>query len=194
MLSYILFDKTLFENLRAETRPAFQNGHINLPYLMENCPRLESTYQETLRVVSGALSARKIIAPTRVGGKTLRSGNTIIIPFQQLHYDRSVFGNDPSQFISDRFLKDPNLLKSPNFKPFGGGHNFCPGRFLARQEMLVFVTLVLNRFDIELATTYSADGAVAPQRFPKLDESTPALGVNGPVKGHDVFVNIKVCA
>lgn len=189
MLTYILFNKTLFAALRAETSLAYQDGEIDIPQLMKKCPRLEATYQESLRVVNGALSARHIISPTKIGDKVLRPGNTILLPFRQLHRNKAVFGNDPGQFDPERFLRDKNLINSPSFKPFGGGHNYCPGRFLAKQEMLVFVALVLNRFDIELAPLESQHGG-APG-FPLLDEFTPALGVNGPLKGSDVYINIK---
>lgn len=192
MLAYILFDKTLFAALRAETSLAYQDGEIDIPHLMNQCPRLEATYQESLRVVNGALSARKIISPTKIGDKALRPGNTILIPFRQLHHNKAVFGGDPDHFDPERFLRDKTLINSPSFKPFGGGHNYCPGRFLAKQEMLVFVALALNRFDIELAPLESQEGGVPRlQRFPLLDEFTPALGVNGPLKGSDVYVNIK---
>lgn len=192
MLSYILFDKSLLAELQEETKEAYQHGEINLPYLLANCPILDSTYQETLRVVNGALSARKIISPTEIGGKILQPGNTILIPFRQLHHNEKVFGNDPTSFDPKRFLKDKNLINSSSFKPFGGGRNYCPGRFIAKHEMLVFVALVLNRFEIDLAPFAIKNGmASGPQKFPILDHLTPALGVNGPVGGSDVFVNIK---
>ena len=191
MFTYILFDPQLHLALREETSHAYQNGAINLPYLLENCPRLDATYQQTLRVVNGALSVRKIVAPTPLCGKLLASGNTILIPFRQMHYNPAVFGDDPGRFDAERFLHDLTLETSPSFMPFGGGVNYCPGRFLAKQEMLVFVALALNRFEIRLATE-SPEGRVfaGGQKFSELDTSTPALGVNGPVAREDVFVDL----
>ena len=192
MITYMVFDPKLLTALRTETSLAYRDDNLDLSHLMEKCPRLDAMYLETLRVVNGALSARKIVAPTPMGSKILGSGNTILIPFRQLHYNRYVFGDDPARFEPERFLKDPNLKSSSSFKPFGGGVNYCPGRFLAKQEMFVFVALVINRFDIELAEEGLQDGKITrPQKFPKLDESTPALGVNGPVKGSDVYVKIR---
>lgn len=154
-------------------------------------PRLDATYQEALRVVNGALSARKIIAPTPLSSKVLGSGNTVLIPYRQLHYNRDVFGDDPGRFDPERFLNDPSLKNNSSFKPFGGGTNYCPGRFLAKQEIFVFVALVLNRFDIKLATeTPEGKAFPGPQQFPELDTSTPALAVNGSVRGSDVYVNL----
>ena len=191
MITYIIFDPELLATLRAETSLAYQHGNLNLSHLMEKCPRLDAVYWETLRIVNGALSARKIVAPTPMGSKVLRRGNTILIPFRQLHYNKAVFGDDPARFDPERFLKEKKLKVSSTFKPFGGGLIYCPGRFLAMQVLLVFVALVINRFDIELAEDGLQDvKPCRPQTFPKLDESTPALGVNGPIKGSDVYIKL----
>ena len=83
------------------------------------------------------------------------------------------------------------MKKSASYKPFGGGVNYCPGRFLAKQEMLVFVALVLNRFEVGVADVGKGGEKVAGEQFfTKLDMATPALGVNGPVKGEDVFISL----
>ncbi len=192
MVAYIIFDQDMLATLRAETSPAYQNGNIILSYLMENCPLLDAVFLETLRVTNGALLARRIVAPTQIRSKVLRSGNSILMPLRQLHYDEAIFGDDPARFDPERFLKKKNLRNSSSFKPFGGGVSYCPGRFLARQERLYFVALVINRFDIELIAEILKDGKPStPQTFPKLDESTPALGVNGPVTGSDAYISIR---
>ena len=105
------------------------------------CPRLDAVYQETLRVVNHALSARKIIAPTVVGGKTLHSPHTILISMRQLQYNKQVFGDDPGRFEPEHFLHNKSLSSSPKFRPFGGGVNYFPRRFLTKQEIFVFVAL-----------------------------------------------------
>lgn len=195
MLSYILFDKALLRDLRAETSMAFQNGQLVHQYLMENCPRLDATFQETLRITSGALSARKIVSPTRLGNKVLQSGNVILIPFSQLHRNKAVF-DDPSHFHPERFLKNKSLSYCSSFKPFGGGVSHCPGRHVARLELLAFVALIINRFDIELSVPSDCNADArrpeAQQKFPEIDVITPSLGINAPKKGADVYFNIGV--
>ena len=185
MLSYILFTPGLINRLRTESSPAYQNGEIDVDYVMTQCPLLESVYHETLRLCNGALSARKTIAPTHLRDKVLKSNSTIIIPFRQLHHDQEVFGSNSARFDPERFLKDKSLTTSWSFRPFGGGINFCPGRFLAKTEMMTFIALAVNRFDISLPQGYV-------QQFPKLDTTTPALGVNGGEKGQDLIIDLKV--
>ena len=191
MLSYILFDKSLFRNIRAETSLAYKHGELDVKCLTESCPRLEAAYQETMRVTNNSLSARKIVAPTSINGKVLQSGNTILIPFRQLHYNKSVF-DDPDHFDPERFLKNKGLSSCSSFKPFGGGVNYCPGRFIAKREMLVFVALALNRFKVELSSTKS-DSITPPetQTLPAIDFATPSLGIPGPLKGSDVYINLE---
>ncbi|KAL8877867.1 MAG: hypothetical protein Q9192_008577 [Flavoplaca navasiana] len=191
MIAYILFDPALLDTLRAETKCAVLDG-IDVAYLVNSCPHLEALYLKVMRIVNAALSARKSVADTSMGNKIPRKGNTVLIPFQQLHRDKAAFGSDPAPFDPQRFLLDKSLKNSDSYRPFGGGVNYCPGRFLAKQEMLVFVALLINRFDFNIPPVLAKGGSSCqPQSFPLLDNSTPALGVNGPVPGMDVYVNIK---
>lgn len=128
LLSYITFVKTLLAAARAETAPAIHNGVVNSHHLLDECPRLEAAYYETLRAVNGALSARTIVMDTRIGGKTLSAGNTVVILYRQLHFNGDVFGTNVRSFDPERFLKDPSLSSNSGYRPFGGGVSYCPGR------------------------------------------------------------------
>ncbi|KAF4626588.1 hypothetical protein G7Y89_g11570 [Cudoniella acicularis] len=185
MLSYILFDKELHTALKTEIGRAYRDRKLDVAFLLTDCPKLDAVYQETLRLTSGALSARKIIRPLDIGGKLLEPPSTILISFAQLQQSKSAFGVDASTFDSRRFLKDKNLKNSLSFKPFGGGANYCPGRFVAKQEMFFFVATIITKFDISLS-----DGG--QQNFPILDSITPSLGINGPQAGMDIFVDLKL--
>lgn len=66
MIAYIIHDLNLPASLRTKTSLAYQDGTINLSYLMEKCPRLDALCLGTLRVVKGALSARRIVGPTHM--------------------------------------------------------------------------------------------------------------------------------
>ena len=108
----------------------------------------------------------------------------MLIPLRQLPYNEAVLGNELGSSNAQRFVKGKDPQNSSSFSPFGGGVNHCPGQALAKQEMLVFVALVLSRLDIELAVED------LPAVSPKLDEPTPYLGVNGPIKRSDPYIKI----
>ncbi len=187
-MSYILCDKNLLEAIRAETKPAFEGDTVNNRHVYEDCPRLAAILEETLRLTFGSVSVRKVAVPTVIGTKMLKPGNPVMIPIRQLHYSKSAFGGNAGQFDAERFLKEPSLSKSTSYKPFAGGVTYCPVRFLAKREVLVFVATVLHRFDIEVSNGGSKEGGRRP---PKIDHVSPNLGIMPPVKGTELHIRLK---
>ena len=104
-------------------------------------------------------------------------------PFRQLHFDEGIFGADAQRFVPERFIRDEGLVRSKGFRPFGGGTTHCPGRFVAKQEVFMFVAVVLHRFEVRLAP--------GEQAFPVLERKKPSLGVMDPVEGDDVVVEVR---
>lgn len=98
------------------------------------------------------------------------------------------FGTDAGSFSAYRFLMDPGLLKSKSWRPFGGGSTFCPGRFMTRREISMFIALALNRFEMKLAELPSGGRT---QKFPEMDDSIPWGGIVHPIPGDDVFVVLR---
>ena len=132
MVAYIIFHRDMLAILGTEISPAYQNGNISPFYLTENCPRLDAVLLETLRVTNGALSARGIVVPTQIRSKVLRSGNSILIPLRQLHYEEAIFGDDPARWDLEQFLRKKILRNSSSFKLFRGEISYYPRHFLAR--------------------------------------------------------------
>jgi Cytochrome P450 len=175
MLSFMLFNPHLIEIVRKETEPAIRSDEVDLEYLKLQCPQLNAIWTETLRMSTSAGSFRLIREDTAVNGKTLRKGQVLLIPARQLHFDKDVFGAEVESFHHERFLAGKALGRSRSMRPFGGGFNHCPGRFAAYQQTLIFVALLLHRFDVELVGT---------QRFPRWAEDEPFPGMMAP-KDHD---------
>ena len=115
--------------------------------------------------------------------KKLEEGTVILIPYGEMLADEKLFGRDADVFKWDRFLKDGSLAQSTHFTPFGGGAGRCPGRFLAQQEILAFVALVLGRFDLGLAEEGNS--------IPQLDKTRPSTGFLPPVGAQDVILRIR---
>lgn len=158
-----------------------------MTFLLDSCVRLNCVFDEVLRVTNSSSSVRDVTSDTMIGDFVLRSGTKVLIPYRQLHFDEAIFGSNAQNFDSERFLRQKNLHKSPSYRPFGGGSTYCPGRFVARQEVVAFVAFVLKRFELEIPNA-EADGV--SNTFPRLEEMKPCLGVMGPVQGGDLIVRI----
>ena len=107
MLAFILHDPELYEALVEEIQPAFATGAEtpNAQYLLEECTRLNAAWDETIRMSAFSASVRHVTEDTVIGGKLLRKGSRLMIPYRQLHFDQTVFGTQVENFVSDRFLK-----------------------------------------------------------------------------------------
>lgn len=185
-MSYILFDEKLLATIRTEISPAFKGATVDYNHIYDNCPRLAAVFKESLRVIFGSVSARQVVAPTVMGTKTLQTGKPVLLVTRHMHSGEEAFGKNADKFEAERFL-DNSLDRSKDYKPFGSGATYCPGRVLAKREVLVFVAIMLHRFDIELL---DKDG-MAKLSPPELDEVVPTLGIKPPVKGTEVYVRLR---
>ncbi|MCJ1465351.1 hypothetical protein MMC07_003969 [Pseudocyphellaria aurata] len=182
-MAYVLSDPSLIADLRAEIAPVLAEGAADLVAKLDRLPLLESVYLESLRLSSSSGTVRKVQYCTDIGDMTLQSGANVVIPYRQLHRNEEVFGANADQFEPRRFLNNKELRRSPSFKPFGGGTTYCPGRFLARNEVMAFLAVLLHRFDVSL---------VPNQRFPKMDTRKISLALLDPEHGEDLRVNVKM--
>ncbi|KAH7305550.1 cytochrome P450 [Stachybotrys elegans] len=188
-LVYLLFDPELLKGIKEEMQPAWSSegvGSLDMSYLLDKCPLLSSFYEEVLRFTVDTVGARVVMKETTVGGKKLSPGKKLLMPFRQGHFDTDFFGPDATSFNPRRFYDNKSLSRSPSWKPFGGGLAWCPGRFMARREVYMFLGIVLFRFDTNL---YAPDHRTPV--FPVLDDSIPWGGVLTPKPGHDVLVEIR---
>lgn len=184
LLNYVLHAPSLIEVIRNETKPAFaKDGKINLEYLHRKCPQLDAIWNETIRMTAYSASVRFLTEDTIIGGKILRKGNRLMIPYRQLHFDQDTFGETAESFDHERFLKNKRLAHNSNWRPFGGGKTMCPGRFVAKRSVLLFVAMLVQRFDIEM------DGY---QSMPAADEGKPVLGIMSIKDDDDLRVKLTV--
>lgn len=191
ILAYALHDQQILGKLRNEVAPALDGDKFDLEYLLNKCPYLDSVYNEVLRITASSSSVRTVTAPTEMHGKTLSPGKVVLIPCRQLHFDETVFGDNASQFVPERFLQNKDLNRSPSFRPFGGGTTYCPGRFLAKREVVTFIALFLYRFQVSLVPTKTETRTESRTAFPKIEEMKPCLGIMGPAKGEDVKILVR---
>ena len=181
-MAYLLHDPILLKTIREETAPGVRPvAPVALQYLMESCPWLSALFREALRVCSASSSICLVTSPTSIGGKKFSVGSRVVVPFRQMHFDGGVYGYDVDTLVPERFIRSNTLTHSPSYRPFGGGISYWPGRFIARQEVAVFIALVLARFNVEV---------VGDRKFPELDAEKPTTGLMSPNPGEDVLLQL----
>lgn len=190
-MARLLYDENLKNLVEGEIQAAWQeSGALDIKYLVANCPHLDSVFYESLRLNGGAMISRMVLRKTSIGGKVLQTGNGILMPSRQLHTNEAVWGvGCARKFDALRFMRNKSLTRHSSFRPFGGGGTYCPGRVLAKEEVYGFVAILLHQYEMRIASGQGKKGENPP--FPLLDDTTPGLGITGPVKCMDIIVNMK---
>ncbi|MCT7657794.1 cytochrome P450 [Mycobacterium deserti] len=113
--------------------------------LTEDLTLLPNAIEEMLRWTAPVKNmARTITADTEFHGTALKEGEKMILLFESANFDEKVF-DDPESFNIERY---PN-----NHLAFGFGTHFCLGNQLARLELSIMQTRLLQRLpDLRLAS------------------------------------------
>jgi cytochrome P450 len=107
---------------------------------------LDATIKETLRARPVLVDvARKLSAPTRIGGYELPAGSFVLAAIAAVHYREDLFPA-PQEFRPERFLGGkPNAYA---WIPFGGGVRRCIGAAFAEYEMRIVLRTILERAEL----------------------------------------------
>ncbi|KAL2877049.1 hypothetical protein SGCOL_007670 [Colletotrichum sp. CLE4] len=179
----VIKDRALFQAVRHEVdavtitdpktgKPTFDVGKL------VTLPLLQSIYVETLRMHVSINITREVMEPMELDGYHLSKGSLIQAPTQIGHREDSVWGvegHPASEFWAERHIKhvekeDENgkaqkikefsmAGRPSDFFPYGGGVSMCPGRFFAKQEIMLAVAMIASRFDIEFEDWVYFDGS-----------------------------------
>ncbi|KAJ8402739.1 hypothetical protein AAFF_G00364110 [Aldrovandia affinis] len=119
-----------------------------------NLPYLEATIREVLRIrpVSPLLIPHVALADSSIGEYTIEKGARVIINLWSLHHDEKEWKN-PEIFDPGRFLdEEGSSLGAPSasYLPFGAGVRVCLGESLAKMELFLFLSWILQRFTLEV--------------------------------------------
>jgi cholest-4-en-3-one 26-monooxygenase len=112
--------------------------------LLSDLALVPNAVEEMLRWTSPVKNmCRTLMADTEFHGTTLKQGEKVMLLFESANFDEKVF-DDPENFRIDRY---PN-----NHVAFGFGTHFCLGNQLARLELTLMQTRLLQRLpDLKLA-------------------------------------------
>ncbi|XP_004483926.2 cytochrome P450 2J2-like [Dasypus novemcinctus] len=88
---------------------------------------------------------REVSADTTVAGYFLPKGTILTTNLTALHRDPAEWAT-PDTFNPEYFLEKGQFKKRESFLPFSLGKRACPGEHLARTELFIFFTSLLQKF------------------------------------------------
>uniref|UniRef100_A0A8C3TZU1 CP2J2 protein n=1 Tax=Catharus ustulatus TaxID=91951 RepID=A0A8C3TZU1_CATUS len=83
-----------------------------------------------------------------VDGYFIPKGTVIMTNLTSLMFDKNEW-KTPEHFNPEHFLKDGKFSKNENFIPFSLGKRSCLGELLARSELFLFFTSLLQKFTFQ---------------------------------------------
>ncbi|XP_036407749.1 steroid 17-alpha-hydroxylase/17,20 lyase [Megalops cyprinoides] len=111
-------------------------------------PYLESTLCEVMRIrpVSPVLIPHVALQDTSIGGHSISKGTRVLVNMWSIHHDPQQW-EEPEKFKPERFLdSEGHRFSPPCFLPFGAGPRVCVGESLAKLELFLFTSWLLQRF------------------------------------------------
>ncbi|KAG8908818.1 hypothetical protein FRB99_003056 [Tulasnella sp. 403] len=117
-------------------------------------PLMTSTISEMLRYATDSYSLRAVVTDyIRLGGYTLKKGDTLVCRTRSLHEDPSEFEN-ADEYRPTRFLPEEGKLRGTegdfNWMPFGGGVTMCSGRHFAQYYIKISLAVFLKNFSFQV--------------------------------------------
>jgi cytochrome P450 len=84
----------------------------------------------------------------KIGDYQINKGAFIAANVYSIHHNEEYFSN-PYTFDPTRFLKNGELVIRSELIPFGMGKRRCPGESLAKMEMFLIISNILNSFTFD---------------------------------------------
>ncbi|XP_039996713.1 steroid 17-alpha-hydroxylase/17,20 lyase [Xiphias gladius] len=115
-------------------------------------PYLDCVINEGMRIrpVSPILIPHMAKTHSSVGGHFVSRGTRVLVNMWSIHHNPKDW-DKPDLFNPDRFLDDRGQRVTPScFLPFGAGPRVCVGESLARLELFLFLSSLLQRLRFSL--------------------------------------------
>ncbi|KAM8859949.1 steroid 17-alpha-hydroxylase/17,20 lyase isoform 1-T1 [Spinachia spinachia] len=136
-------------------------GGARSPQLSDrgSLPYLEATIREVLRIrpVAPLLIPHVALSDTSLGDFAVKKGTRVIINLWSLHHDEKEWKN-PELFDPGRFLDSEGtglVIPSSSYLPFGAGVRVCLGEALAKMELFLFLSWIIQRFTLSVPSDQS---------------------------------------
>ncbi|XP_076004342.1 cytochrome P450 2U1 isoform X2 [Genypterus blacodes] len=152
ILLYMVLYPDVQETVQAEIDEVV--GRHRVPSLTDKgrLPYTEATIMEVQRMTAVVPLAipHMVSETTEFRGYTIPKGTVIVPNLWSVHRDPSVWDN-PDSFDPTRFLDDEGKLQRKEcFIPFGIGRRVCMGEQLAKMELFLMFTSLMQAFSFRL--------------------------------------------
>uniref|UniRef100_A0A0E0HDK6 Cytochrome P450 n=1 Tax=Oryza nivara TaxID=4536 RepID=A0A0E0HDK6_ORYNI len=100
---------------------------------------------------------RRTFKETNLGGIKFPADMNLILPILFIHHDPEIWGKDASEFNPGRFadgISNASKYHDASFFPFGWGPRICIGQSFALLEAKMALSMILQRFSLELSPSY----------------------------------------
>ncbi|OAG45114.1 hypothetical protein AYO21_00462 [Fonsecaea monophora] len=167
-LLYLLYEVDTHPDIKArlvkEIRDAVPNKHaFPLFETVEQLPLLNNVLEETLRLRGPIPVNLPRISPGKVIGNTyVPAGTRVCNLAYTTHRNEGIFP-DAESFVPDRWSNATPEMKLA-FRPFSTGPRNCIGLHLARLQLLLVVSALYARYDIQLDESTTPDLMVSNDR------------------------------
>jgi len=160
-LSWLLYLLSTRPDCLERLRQEFDAVLGDAPLTYAHVPRFEFATQvisEGLRLYPPFwMIDRMAVADDRVGDVEIPRGSTVIVYVYGAHHAPR-YWQEPERFDPQRFAKAGEKLQTPfTYLPFGGGPRGCIGGNYAMLQMLMILSEVLRRYDLQLTPGQSIE-------------------------------------
>ncbi|XP_060694495.1 vitamin D 25-hydroxylase [Hemiscyllium ocellatum] len=153
-LRWAILYMALYPNIQEKVHQEIDSimGKNQIPSLEHKpqMPYTEAVLHEILRFCNIAPLGifRATAKNTIVRGYSIPKGTTVITNLYSVHFDEK-YWSTPHVFCPERFLdSNKQFVKKEAFVPFSIGRRNCLGEKLARMELFLFFTMLLQRFHL----------------------------------------------
>ncbi|KPJ07145.1 putative cytochrome P450 305a1 [Papilio machaon] len=151
LLLYVVREQRVQDRLQMEIDKEI--GHSRLPALSDRSKLIytEAVLLEALRISTIAAMGipHMALEDAKLGKYIIPKGTFLLLAFYDLHNGKH--WKDPTVFRPERFLtKEGNLIQDDWLMPFGTGRRRCIGEGLARSELFLFLTHILQKFRLKV--------------------------------------------
>ncbi|XP_055348080.1 cytochrome P450 2C30-like isoform X2 [Paramacrobiotus metropolitanus] len=132
-------------------RPVTMEDKTNLKYVEAFCAEVARWGSVVPLSV-----ARGVSQDVTIDGYFIPKGTYVMPNLWYIHRDPKYWGSDIGEFKPERFLDEQGRVTNPPaFMPFSIGKRSCLGESLAKMEIFLFITNIVQQFTVTLEAGYT---------------------------------------